>query len=231
MRTSFLLRPLVAAIVLAAAPLHAQLIGFPAPPNSGNQFPFGSPVGGNPGTRYQQVYDGSQFINAPITGVRFFRTSATNGTGNVTDARYVFSLSTTTRAVNGLNIFNFNRNIGADNTQALDVTLQGVNVAFGSSLTFTFTNPFVYDPARGNLLLDIQLSNISKRGDVFFDSQFETFGDISSRAHNFGAGYDSTGLVTEFLHAPLTTAPEPSTYVLIGAGLAAIALVRRRIAV
>lgn len=213
---------------LSAAPAFAQIIGAPVPPNSGNQFPFGSPVGGNKGTRYQQVYNANQFAAGLITGVRFFRTSATNGNGNVTDANFLFSLSTTPKAVNMLSRKNFNQNLGSDNTQVLSVTTSGLNVAFGGALTFNFTNPFNYNPAAGNLLLDIQLSNIGTRGDLFLDSHFETFGSTSSRAQDFGAGFAEIGLVTEFLHAPTTTVPEPSTYVLMSAGLVIIATVSRR---
>ena len=225
------IRSVLVLSVVSALSARAQIIGAPVPENSGNQFPFGSPVGGNPGTRYQQVYDRNAVTAGPITGVRFFRTSATNGTGDLADARFLFSLSSTTRAVNNLNTRNFDRNLGADNTLVLDLTTKGINVAFGSAMTFNFTQAFDYNPADGNLLLDIQLSNIAKRGDVFFDGRFDDFGTTSSRAHNFGAGFESIGLVTEFLHETSTTVPEPSTYALMATGLAAIAFVRRRVSV
>lgn len=220
---------LVAAFgMLATTVAGAQVIGAPVPPSSGNQFPFGSPVGANAGTRYQQVYANTAVTPGPITGVRFFRTSASNGTGDLTNARFQFSLSSTSRAVNGLRTRNFDQNPGADNTLVLDLNANGLNVAFGGAITFNFTQAFDYAPASGNLLLDMKLSNITKRGDVFLDSRFDDFGTTSSRAHDFGAGFASTGLVTEFLHDTSTTVPEPSTYALMAAGLTAVALARRR---
>lgn len=206
----------------------AQLIGAPVPANSGNQFPFGSPVGANKGTRYQQVYAASEFTAGTITGVRFFRTSAPNGTGNVADAQFQFALSTTPKAVNHLSRRNFQSNLGPDNATVTLFETSGLNIPFGSSWTINFDIPFYYDPTLGNLLLDISVDNVVKRGDVFFDSHFDTFGNISSRSQDFGAGFESTGMVTEFLRAPSTVVPEPSTYAMMASGLLAIGFIGRR---
>lgn len=206
----------------------AQLIGAPVPANSGNQFPFGSPVGANKGTRYQQVYASTEFTAGLITGVRFFRTSATNGTGNVSDAQWQYALSTTSKAVNQLSRRNFQSNLGADNATVTVFETRDVNIPFGGSYTINFDVPFYYDPTLGNLLLDISVNNIAKRGDVFFDSHFDTFGNISSRSHDFGAGFESTGMVTEFLRASSTVVPEPSTYAMMAGGLLALGVAGRR---
>ncbi len=224
--TRRLLSVLLALGAAAGAPAHAQRIGGPTVPGSSNQFPFGSPVGGNPGTRYQQVYASQQFTPGLITGVRFFRSALNLGTGKITDARYLLSLSTTRKAVNGLNVTDLSDNLGADNRQVLDLRTDGLHVPFGGELTFTFTTPFAYDPTAGNLLFDMRLLDIGARGDVFFDRP-STFGTISSRAHDFGLGFESSGNITEFLRAPTTTVPEPSTYAMLTAGVVALVTIRR----
>jgi hypothetical protein len=76
--------------------------------------------------------------------------------------------STTTRSVAGLSA-TFAENIGADNTLVFSGTL---NWATGNlpgpgntrqfDVVFPFTTPFLYDPAAGNLLLDIRLSGIGE---------------------------------------------------------------------
>jgi len=72
--------------------------------------------------------------------------------------------STTTRSVAGLSA-TFAENIGADNTLVLSGTLNwatgnvpGPGNTLQFDMVFPFTTPFLYDPAAGNLLLDIHLS-------------------------------------------------------------------------
>src|SRR6185503_12340407 len=72
--------------------------------------------------------------------------------------------STTSRSVAGLST-TFAENLGTNNTLVFDGT---VNVATGNlpgpgntrqfDVVFPFTTPFPYDPATGNLVLDIQFS-------------------------------------------------------------------------
>ena len=57
----------------------------------------------------------------------------------------------------GLNTSNLSTNVGSDNT----VVYSGVLPALSNGmLTITFTTPFTYNPANGNLLLDVQPSTI-----------------------------------------------------------------------
>lgn len=212
-------------LALHAAAANAQLIGWPG--TGGNGFPF--TLSGF--SRYQQVYASSQFRASTITGIRFFRTVNPDGTGDIANARFTFSLSTTRAAVNGLNTANLGANVGADNTQVLNLLAQGVNIPFGQSFTLMFTNAFNFDPSLGNLLLDIAIAPNVGPGFILFDAHNGDFGALSSRAFNCcGSGFESYGLVTEFLNTPLQLVPEASTWSLTSGGLVllGVALARMR---
>jgi hypothetical protein len=97
------------------------------------------------------------------------------------------------------------------------------------SLIFDLSDdPFLYDPSRGNLLLDVRITdtNLNQVGVWSFVGRAES-GDLTSRAYrDRTANADTFGLSTEFVFTP-TVIPEPATALLVAWGLAAIGISRR----
>jgi len=193
-----------------------------------NAFPFSTLPAyyGYANTRYQQVYGASAF-GGPID----IRALVFYASGN-TDAPLLAGtldvyLSVTNRGVNEISGQSFDSNLGFD-TQ-LFATLSGGMVLTDGKLVIS-GNPFHYDPALGNLLLDLRVAGApSGHSGPFFAAL--SGGDATkslampfSRWHDFGSGYDNQGLVTGFR----TSVTEPGTLALLGIGLAGLGLGRRR---
>jgi hypothetical protein len=202
-----------------AAVATAQVIGSGGGTNS---FPFTVMFPQFPSTVYQQVYAASDFAAGPrlITAIDFFRSSVG---GNLNTGTYDFYLSTTSAPVDGLNTTNFDANDGPDNTLFGSFTLGGAAPAI---LTFTGT-PFLYDPANGNLLLDIRTTITASGDNSNYDANRGDAGGVYSRAHDFGTGFTGYGLVTEFDNSPVSSTPEPASLLLVATGFGGMVLIRR----
>jgi hypothetical protein len=207
--------------------------------SSGNCYPFmcnDSGSSNGPSIQYQQVYAAGAFPGpTTITSETFYSDFAQQfgGTNTLLGGTYVFSLSTTAAPVNGLS-GTLSANIGADNTQVLSVTIASGGVPFGTSYTFVNTTAFVYDPAAGNLLLNIQVSDQDNvpngSGNSYNDADYS--GAQTSRAYGFNGSddavdTDSVALVTTF-NAESTAVPEPSSLLMIVGGLLGFAGALRR---
>ena len=184
--------------------------------DTGNLFPLFSaqPM------RYQQVFAASQFARLNPGGGLINRIAFRgHGPGipfSGTIPQLQVNLSTTSKAPDGLSS-TFAENIGADDTQVFSGVLQ-TSVTFNGDPTnfeivINFTAPFYYDPANGNLLLEVR--NLQGGTQVPPNDQ-EMDGSIASddsisRVYNYGdasaatAGQsgnveekDTFGVVTKF---------------------------------
>lgn len=192
-----------AILTVTNASAASLVVGLPG--NNQNAFPFGGGFGGAAATRYQQAYAASDFssVGAPIliASIDFL-----NGGGNLAPSTYSLYFSTITAGIDTLSNVNFDSNRGADNTLFATLTLAGT-----APPTLTFSGiPFNYNPAHGNLLLDIVVSPGGVDANAGFGGNYlsnENAPGVFSRYHNFGGGNLGRGLVTQFDYQVV---PEPS---------------------
>lgn len=193
--------------------------------DSGNSFPFNITPFSQSSQRYQQVYASTQFSS--ITSPMFiyaisFRVSPTSGSSfSSTLPSMQINLSTTGLAPDALDS-SFGSNVGGNDTQVFSgpLTLSSTNTGGpppSFDIVIPLQTPFIYDPAVGNLLMDVR--NFGGGTTTFFDTVTDSV-DSVSRVFTFDTGVgsstgitDSFGLVTQFSFAAI---PEPTTWALIG---------------
>ncbi|HEY9876142.1 MAG TPA: hypothetical protein V6D12_22115 [Candidatus Obscuribacterales bacterium] len=163
----------------------------------------------NVASRLQQVYAASEFssISGPLTisGLSWRLDGVSTIPINFTPTNLQISLSTTSKAVDGLSQA-FNNNIGANNTVVYNglftpTTSNSPSVGVKPfDINIAFTTPFVYNPTAGNLLVDVK--NFSPGQFLTLDAQ-RTMGDSISTVVAIGTNSslgirDTKGLVTQF---------------------------------
>jgi PEP-CTERM motif len=195
-------------LLILSAQSRGQITIGTADPGTGNAFPF-TIDGFAVNNRYQQVYAASNFGGpVSISGITFFNTQLPGAIFET--ANYTFRLSTSNFTVNNLNIANLNANPGPDAKFFATVPLTGLT---GSNFTISGV-PFPYNPAHGDLLVDItRTGQVVNSSSGHLDTMNGTSGGLFSRAHNYDSAFENFGLVTRF-----TVVPEPSTLFLLGIG-------------
>ncbi len=152
---------------------------------------------------YQQVYAAQAFQGpTQITSLTFFYAEQFAGPTTMLSGNYQISLSTTTRPVDGLSP-DLSANIGPDNTVIFSDNLGDVSTS--PSVTISTTTPFTYDPRRGNLLLNIVVTNQTNQPNVTGVVGYLDADDTGSsmtrayiRADLTGGIVDTIALVTKF---------------------------------
>ena len=219
-------------VALSALPAMADIIiGNPPDPGSGNSFPWGNAYN----AEYQQVYASSDFAGPiTITNLEFFNTQFDGGSTSLPTGTFTISLSTTSAGVGTLS-GDFNANKGGDNTVVFTGSIAQA-WTFGDTLHIVLDTPYTYNPANGNLLMDVVGANVNNGGGTTFfdvhsgnDNLFQRvycpFGDPCDVGTVDTAGY---GLVTGFSTGGAV--PEPGTLVMMGTGLiGVVGVIRRRL--
>ena len=170
---------------------------------------------------WQQVYSGVLFGSNPysISAIQFpdvyISTHGHNG-GPVIAGDYLISFAYTSNAVGGLSSA-LASNISSGEATFFDGTL-ATSWTLAEGLT-VFGTPYIYNPALGNLLIDIVATNQpyvpNLSGNGYLDSDSTT--SVTSSAFNItgvSVGTTPIGLVTTF-----DPVPEPGSLALITGGL------------
>ena len=242
----------ITALMIAIMPAPAFATTVLAPGSVGNaQGPAPLTYYGSTGSRVQQVY-ASSFFSGPIslTSVSFRAYPGATPSGFFSNTVNISSLSvklsTTARGdETGSTLSSvFNNNIGSNVATVYQGALTLSTAATGTATqpfdyTINFQNPFLYDPSKGNLLLDVNvLGTVSGSGFGFltFDT-VNTFNDgiysvldISNGAATNGT-LSTAGAISLFGgNLVAAAAPEPATWgmMILGFGVVGTAMRRRQ---
>jgi hypothetical protein len=220
-------RKLYFLLIFLVIPLTADtlVVGTPQPGN-GNCIPFGCPAS-FVANGYHQMYDASLFPGPMlITGVEFFNNEHEPGVSPVTQGSYWLSLSTVTTPQPPP--YGQWWMSGADEMQLFSGWLAGTVPASG--LFLGGQGSFLYDPAQGNLMLNLGISSPDPDSLLFLDFATGTPGLYRQWQDGLQQIDGSAGaLVTGFVYTPAESGvPEPATVGTMILSLTGLVLLRRR---
>jgi PEP-CTERM motif len=242
----------IASLVFASPALATTLI-VPGPATGNAQAPTPFNFYGSSGSRVQQIYDSSFFPGDELINGFSFRAfpgaAPSLFFGNSVDiSDVVIRLSTTAAGANesrSLPSATFADNLESDVTTVFSGALHLTTAATGTGpqpfdYTVSFSQPFMYDPADGNLLLDVTIpSGATVSGPGFGFLTFDTVNTIDDGIYSVvnisdggaASGTLSTaGAITAF-SVSSAAVPEPSTWMMMvtGFGILGAAMWRRRL--
>ena len=228
---AFLLAAFLGSCVMTE--LRAQVIVVPnaLATNDGNG--TSTSTAGPASVRWLHIHDASQFgaLSGPSFLTQFaYRPDTIPGQSGPRSLTLQIYASTTSRSVAGLST-TFAENLGPNNTLVFDGTvilltanLPGPGNTRQFDYVFPFTTPFLYDPAAGNLVLDLQIE--ASGSAVTFDT---VSGDPAiGRVFAFGSSTATTGNIQASHVTQLTFVPEPTVAVSVLFGLGLLIAKRKR---
>lgn len=236
-------------LALVCGPLMADTIavGSNDGPAGANGFPFGTDGAGggaitgyyDPDAPFQELYSATAFLGPiTITGISFASAGGEGGTAGTYTGTFTLGLGTAGTSVSSPSA-TYSDNEGADFTTVFTGTVtESLTESDNFDLTFTFTTPFNYNPANGDLLLQVTLlTDVEYSGSyLYFDGNWDTFDGESCNSSPVSEVFNPTaesssgnvatgcGLLTQFTYTTSSTTspvPEPAAFgfLLTGAGL------------
>ncbi len=235
------MRKLLIALFLSL-PLSATslVVGANDGPDNANGFPFGTNGGVaagfyDPLATFQQIYSAMAFPGPiTITGVAFASSSGQGGSAGTFTDSLTLGLGTAAQPVTSPS-GTYSANRGSDFTTVFTgpVTAR-LTETDTFDLSFSFSTPFNYNPATGDLLFQVMIGTpVAYTGSfLYFDAGnsaavSEVFNPRPSTTGNPYAGY---GLLTQFTYSPAagSVTPEPASSALICLGIASMVVMRIR---
>lgn len=211
---------IAALALLGAQPAAALTVGTYT---TGNCYPFACIAEDNPAAVYQQVYNAAAFGGpVEIFGADFFQDAA----GPMNSATYEISWYISATAY-----LNSSTTL-ADNLGAMLADWGSISVSGSMPAVFSISGPsFVYNPADGDLLLQVSATGITFNAD--YGSFFEADDNDDQTYRNFDGddllANETSALVTELALEPVDGAvPVPAAAPLLAAGLFGLGLAARR---
>jgi hypothetical protein len=198
--------------------------------NARSPGPFLIDYSAAPSARWQQVYGASDFarVGAPmfITEIRFETALNSPGFVDTSLANLRIDFSTTARVPDGLSS-TFAENIGANDTVVFSGPFDFTDYGGGFGIHIPLQTPFLFDPAQGNLLMDVR-NLMTGRVSVpaYLRSEYTAGDSVSvatslSDANSLTGSLSTLGLETLFTVTPI---PEPSTVSLLILGTSVLGL-------
>jgi hypothetical protein len=228
-------------LALMISPVRANLLVLPNAQTSAlGDDNSGSIAGSIASLEAQDIWDSSQFPAGDLLiSSLAFRLKPGTGSINSTITSFDLHMSTTTATTSTMST-TFATNRGADYTL---VGSGGAGTLWSSpgcsaasitcpfDITFTLGTPFLYDPSKGNLLIDFEFFGYVGTGTGVFDVEnFSAPGHAVSELISKTAGLATGSLeysdsITQLGYTPV---PEPASFALMLGGLGVLAAIRRR---